>query len=180
MPITFRDHAEVEDVGLVGYLRFVADEQSASVRGALFIINGRGEPVDFSFSRAGIQASFLWRNGEAQRHAIRALSASLFSGCGKEPSLLLARAEEVPPLLLSEDLEVKVPTARVSSESIQAHAVSEIQEDIPGELHMYWVNSVPQPDSQARQLVDLLVGRGLFLEPFERAAQGIHVAFTTQ
>ena len=170
----------MEDVGLVGYLRFVTEEQSASVRGALFIINGRGEPVDFSFSRVGIQASFLWRSGEAHRHAVRTLCASLFSSCAKEPSLLLARAEEVPPLLLSEDLEVKVPTARVSSDSSPTHAVSEIQEDLPGELHMYWVNSVPQPDSQARQLVNLLVGRGLFLEPFDRAAQGIDVAFTTQ
>ena len=178
MPIQFRDRANVDELGFVGYLRFITEESSEGVRGALFVVNGRGEPVDFSFSRVTMQASFLWRAGDAQRHALRALCATLFSACSKELSLLLARVEEVPALLFTEDLEVHVTTARVSAQLAQVHAASEVQEDMGSELHVYWVRSAPPAKSPARELVDALIKRGLFLEPFERASLGIQVAYS--
>src|SRR6266542_2301820 len=77
MAVPFRDLTEREELGLAGYLRFVDEPDARGIRAALFFVNGRGEPVEFSFSRIDVPASFLWRAGEARRQAITALAKSL-------------------------------------------------------------------------------------------------------
>lgn len=178
MPIPFRDHGDVDDLGLAGYLRF-ADEVGGGLRGALFLVNGRGDPVDFCFSRVEIPASFLWRAGEARRQAVRALCLSLFTACPREPQLILARAEEVSPLVFTEDLEVLLPLCRVADGAAGVHAASESPEELSDALHVFWVAAPPAPDSPVRVLLDALAGRGLMLEPFDRAAKGIDEAFAS-
>ncbi|MDP9340680.1 MAG: hypothetical protein M3Q23_00950 [Actinomycetota bacterium] len=178
MPIPFRDHGDVDDLGLAGYLRFV-DEGAGGLRGALFLVNGRGEPVEFCFSRVDVPASSLWRASEARRQAVRALCLPLFTACPREPLLLLARAEEVPPPVFAEDLEVLVPLCRVADGAAAAHAASEWAEELNDALHVFWVAAPPAPDSPVRVLLDALRGRGLMLEPFERAARGIDEAFAS-
>jgi len=178
VPIPFRDHSDVADLGFAGYLRFV-DEGNQGLRGALFIVNGRGEPVDFCFSRVEVPASFLWRAGEAKRQAVRSLCIALFTASPREPELLLARAEEVSPLVFTEDLEVLVPLCRVADGPSVVHAASESAEELSDALHVFWVASSPAPDSSARALLDALGSRGLVLEPFERAAKGIDEAFAS-
>jgi hypothetical protein len=178
VPIPFRDHSDVDELGLVGYLRFV-DQGEGELQGALFLVNGRGEPVDFCFSRAEIPASFLWRPGEARRQAVRALCASLFTACPREPQLLLARAEEVPPLVFIEDLEVLLPLCRVADGTGALHAAAESAEELSDVLHVFWVATPPGPNSPARKLLDALLGRGLALEPFDRAATGLAEAFAS-
>jgi hypothetical protein len=109
MTVPFRDRAEYEDFGLAGYLRFVEEPDSKGIRGALFCVNSRGEPIDFSFTRIDVGASFLWRLGDARRHAVTALCKALFAACPKEPALLLSLAEEVSPRVFTEDIEVGAP-----------------------------------------------------------------------
>lgn len=181
MPIPFRDHSDVEDLGLVGYLRFVEEDDRKGLRGALFLVNARGEPADFCFSRVDVPASFLWRAGEARRHAIRALCGALFGACAREPALLLARADEVPPLIFVEDLEIRLPIARVADGTAAApvQAAAEVTEELGEALHLFWTGEPPKAESQARRLFDSLVGRGVAVEPFERAAIGLEEAFAS-
>ncbi len=181
MPIPFRDHSDVEDLGLVGYLRFVNEDDLKGLRGALFLVNGRGEPADYCFSRVDVPASFLWRAGEARRHAVRALCGALFSACGREPTLLLARADEVPPLVFAEDLEVRIPIARVADgpPGAPVQAAVEVSEELDKALHVFWMGEPPKTESPARRLFDALIGRGLAVEPFERAAVGLEEAFAS-
>src|SRR5437867_1711209 len=113
MSIPFRDLEDSEDLGLAGYLRFVDEPDSKGVRAALFCVNGLGEPIDFSFSRIDVAASFLWRAGDARRRAVSALSKSLFAASAKEPRVLLALADEVSPRVFTEDLDVHVPLCRI-------------------------------------------------------------------
>lgn len=181
MPIPFRDHSDTEDLGLAGYLRFVDEDGGRGLRGALFLVNGRGEPADFCFSHVDIPASFLWRAGEARRHAVRVLCGALFGACTREPTLLLARVDEVPPLVFAEDLEVHIPIGRVSgATAAPVQAAVEVSEELGEALHVFWMREPPGAESKARRLFDALSGRGLAAEPFERAAVGLEEAFESQ
>lgn len=176
MTVPFRDRAEYDDFGLAGYLRFVEEPDSKGIRGALFCVNSRGEPVDFSFTRIDVAASFLWRRGDARRHAVTALCKALFTTCPKQPALLLSLADEVPPHVFTEDIEVGVPLCRVA-EAGAIHSPAESSETLAEALHLFWVNDVPATGSQARRLLEALHSRQLATEPFERATTGLEEAF---
>ena len=178
MAVPFRDRGEEhEDLGLAGYLMFVEEPDSKGIRGALFCVNGRGEPVDFSFSRIDVASSFLWRAGDARRHAITALSKALFTASSVQPTLLLSLADEVPPRVFTEDIEVHLPLCRVAAPGAIAHSVNESAESLGEALHLFWVGEPPEPDSAARRLLDALNARQLATEPFERSAAGVEEAF---
>src|SRR5438093_236090 len=139
MPVPFRDVRDEEGLGLAGYLRFVTEENGRGVRGALFLVNARGEPVDFAFSRIDIPASFLWRAGEAKRHAVACLAAVLFQACSRIPSLLLALSGEVDPRLFTEYLIVDMPVCRVADAADVPYAAGESPETLANAIHLFWV-----------------------------------------
>ncbi len=179
MPIPFRDLNENENSGVVGYLRFVDEPDGKGIRGALFVISTRGEPLDFSFTRIDVHGGFLWRAGESRRQAITALTKSLFQSASRVPSIILALADEVPPRVFTEDLEVHVPLCRVVTTEMTPQAASEEQERISDSLDLFWVNGQPPPDSSAGKIIESLNGRQLLLEPFERASIGLEEAFSS-
>ena len=177
MPVPFRDLRDEDSLGLAGFLRFVSEENGRGIRGALFLVNARGEPIDFAFSRIDIPASFLWRAGEARRHAVANLAAVLFQACPKAPSVLLALADEVNPRLFTEDLVVEVPLCRVAEGDTVPYSVDESVEALSSTLHLFWVGQTPDDTSTARRVLSALQSRQLTTEPFERAANGIEEAF---
>ena len=85
MPIPFRDLNEDENAGVVGYLRFVDEPDGKGMRGALFVMSTRGEPIDFSFTRIDVHGGYLWRAGESRRQAVTALTKALFQSAGRVP-----------------------------------------------------------------------------------------------
>lgn len=162
---------------MAGFLRFVEEENGRGMRGALFLVNARGEPADFAYSRIDVHASFLWRSGEATRHSAGSLSAALFEACPETPTLLLALAEEVPPKVFNDDILVDMPVCRVGVGLDAARGPDESVETSPSSSHLFWVGAPPHADSPARRLLDALIARQLITEPFERAAIGLEEAF---
>ena len=57
MPVPFRDDAEIKALGLAAYLKMERD--GSGYRGALFLVNARGEPVEFTYTRVEIPHTFL-------------------------------------------------------------------------------------------------------------------------
>ena len=47
MPIPYRDVDDIEELGLAAYLRIMAAGDKSGYAGALFVINARGEPIEF-------------------------------------------------------------------------------------------------------------------------------------
>jgi hypothetical protein len=162
---------------LIGYLRFVEEDGNRGMRGALFLVNSRGEPMDFSFARVDVHASFLWRPGESRRQAVVALSRTLFTAANNVPQLLIALAEEVPAAVFTEDLAVAIPLCRLAGPTALAYASTESTEELPGAQHLFWVGPPPATESDARGLLDALVARQGLVEPFERATLGLQEAF---
>lgn len=174
MPIPFRDAADIEELGLAGFLVIQPAPSGPDYIAALFTINARGEPQEFTYSRLSIDAGLqqLWRPGDARRAAERALVTALLDACPLEPRLLLARAAETDVALFRTDLAVGVPVARVAPKPRP-----EGEETAPARLELTWYPAAPRPESRERLLVDALTARGLLAEPFERAERGLNEVY---
>ncbi len=178
MPVPFRDLASDEGLGLAGYLCFADEPDGKGLRGALFLVGARGEPVDFSFTRVDLPTAFLWRPAQARQQSIAGLVKALFVACPKEPAILLSLAADVSPRTFTEDIQVLIPICRIANDESRPLATSESLELLDGAIHLFWVGEPPAPDSAARRLLDALHGRNLLTEPFDRAALGITEAYT--
>ena len=177
MPVPFEDLREGEPTGAVGFLRFVDEADGKGIRGALFLTSGRGEPVDFCFTRIDVHHSFLWRRGDARRQAVTALIKVLFQAANRIPVLILALANEIPPQLFVDDIHVRVPLCLVAPSETPVQTDTAVSQSAR-EVNLTWVTEQPGDESEAIRLLDGFMRRRDPLEPFERAATGLEEAFS--
>lgn len=176
MPIPFRDADDVEALGAAGYLRIDASQDGRVYRGALFLVNSRGEPVEFVYNEVKTPTTFLWRQEDIRQHATRKLASSLLATCRKVPQFIVCLAEEVGHDLFCNEIHLSIPVGRIASVlEPTAHSQSEVQADIedPQPLHLFWFPGKPADESPENRLLSRLVNRGLLLEPFDRALVGL-------
>ena len=175
MPIPFEDLREGEPTGAVGFLRFVDEADGKGIRGALFLTSGRGEPLDFCFTRIDVHHSLLWRRGDARRQAVTSLLKVLFQAANRVPVLLLALADEIPSQVFADDIQVQVPLCLIASSEASGQATTtDSQPD--KDVRLIWATERPGDDSEAMRLLEGM-HRHDPLEPFERAAVGLEEAF---
>ncbi len=176
MPVPYRDVDDVDELGAAAFLKIVSAPGSPEYYAALFLVNARGEPLEFTYNRLTVPQSFLWRPGDLRRFAERRLVISLFSACPLAPAVLLCSAREVAPDLFTREVEVGVPVGRIApaSETVP-YSTDEVAEplDAPEPTNLFWLRGPPPEDAPARQLVRELIRRSLILDPFERAAKGL-------
>ena len=180
MPIPYRDADDLEELGTVAYLKIEPLSSNAGYLGALFLINARGEPIEFTYNRIDTPQTFLWRREDLRRHAAKKLTASLFSLCPRTPRLLFCLAKEVGGELFCQDIQVSIPVCRLArtSEGIspaEAETAEVVSDSEP--LHAFWFPGKPAEDAIELRLLNLLAARGLLLEPFERAASGLQEVY---
>ena len=183
MPIPFRDSDDLNELGTAGYLKIEPSSAGFGYLGALFLINARGEPIEFTYNRIETPHTFLWRQTDIRRHAARKLTTSLFSLCPKTPRLILCLAEEVGSELFCQDIQLSIPVCRIAP-AIRAASFSgqETQEvtDASEAMNLFWFPGNPQHDSSERLLLNKLTSRGLLVEPFDRAAIGLKEVYQTK
>ena len=179
MPIPFRDADDLDELGTAAFLRIEQSARDSVYLGALFVVNARGEPIEFAYNLIETPHSFLWRPADLRRHAERKLIASLLDTCEAAPRLMLYQAEEVGGELFGRDIEVSVPVGRIARSLQAAPAGAEVREvpDLPEPVHLFWYPAPPSQGSVERRLFDQLSGQGLLLEPFERAAFGLREVY---
>lgn len=178
MPIHFRHNNEVEELGSAAYLKIA--QYPAEYMGALFVVNGLCEPLEFTYTRVEVPNTFLWRPADIRRHATRKLAASLLSLCPQAPRLLLCLAEEVDSDLFCQDIHVSIPVCRVAPKLAAApysgqEARDEADADEP--LHLFWFPDRPTEGSVEQRLIQQLSNFGLLLEPFDRAVAGLQEVY---
>lgn len=182
MPVPFRDAQEVEELGTAGYLKIHALTDSAEFRGALFLINARGEPLEFTYNRIQTPNTFLWRQDDINRHAVRKLTTSLLDTCPKVPRFIICLAEEVHNELFCNEVHLSIPVCRVASPmKATPHSNLEVQTTIesPEPMHLFWFPIKPSDGSIEERLVNQLIARSLLLEPFERALVGLREVYSS-
>ena len=180
MPIPFHDDKEVEALGAAGYIKIQPDISGSSFAGALFLVNARGEPLEFTYNRIEIPHTFLWKRADIQNHAVRKLVTSLLSICPKVPRLILCLAEEVDSELFCHDIKVSIPVCRVALASkAVSYSSQETKEtaNSPQSVHLFWFPQRPEDNTLEQQLVHKLSSYGLILEPFERASMGLQEVY---
>jgi len=173
--VPFKDAAELDAGGTAAFLRIVRGDR---YRGALFQVNARGAPVEFTYNRVDLPSAALWRPEQLEREAEKAVAASLFEAARRTPLVLLCLAAEVDAALFSEALEVQIPVCRVAvgGDDLPHVASSERVDSGDVTAHLFWRPALPSAESPPRRLVTALSSRGLLLEPFERALAGLDEA----
>ena len=176
MSIPFR-LAGGDDSHAAAFLRVIHDETGA-YDGVLFVMNAKGEPVEFVYSRIETPRSLLWRRHDLRRRATRELATVLFNAATSRPSIIFAKADEVEPGFFVTEIETPVATCRVASQMASVSTgAGEHGEDMDAEgLHLLWSSGSPQEGSAERALVERLQAAGLLTEPFERAEAGLREA----
>ncbi len=180
MPIPYRDVSELDELGTAGYLRVEPCSSGSGYVGALFLINARGEPVEFTYNKIDTPHTFLWRQGDIRRHAARKLTTSLLSLCPKVPRLILCLAREVGSELFCQDIHVSVPVCRVAPTAEVVSQSGEEKEEtmpLPEPINIFWFPEMPAEDCLERRLLQVLGTHGLLLEPFERASIGLREVY---
>jgi len=175
MTVAFRAN-EVDDLGLVAYLRVVPSEDARQYDSVLFIVNAAGEPVEFCFSSLEAPRTVLWGKAALRRRVNAELTRALLSACTSSPVILLARADEIGPETFAEDAAPAIPSCRVTTRlEAVAVGVSDQEESLDenGEIQLVWTGAAPAADSAARLVIERVVESGLLLEPFERAIAGL-------
>jgi hypothetical protein len=179
--VPFKDAAELDAGGTAAFLRLVPGRGDLRRGAALFQVNARGAPVEFTYNRLDLPSAALWRPEQLEREAAKALARSLFEAARRTPLVLLCLADEVDAALLAQDLDVQIPVCRVA-----VHAGGEpfdptsVEPVVSGDAtaHLFWRPALPSRESPPRRLVTTLAARGLLLEPFERALAGFYEAFS--
>lgn len=174
MPVPFRDNEEVKELGLAAYLKI--EPEKSGYRGAIFMINGRGEPVEFTYTRIEVPHTFLWREADIWIHAAHQMVTSLFSLCRESPKLILCRAGEVNSELFCRSVSVPMPVCRIApSAAVVYHDPAEFKEEttFPEPVQLFWFPFRPAEDAIEFRLFYRLLSSGLLVEPFERAAAGL-------
>ncbi len=183
MPIPYHDSDDLNELGAVGYLKIEPVTNGLGYLGALFLLNARGEPLEFTYNRIDTPQTFLWRQDDLRRHAARKLTASLFSLCPRTPRLLLCLTQEVGSELFCQDIQVSIPVCRLALNretlsSTDAETKDVVQMSDP--VHVFWFPGKPAEDSIELRLLQLVAARGLLLEPFERASIGLQEVYRTK
>ncbi len=183
MPIPYRDADDLNELGTAGYLKIEPSSAGSGYLGALFLINARGEPIEFAYNRIETPHTFLWRQADIRRHAERKLTVSLLLVCPRTPRILLCLAEEVGSELFCQDIQLSIPVCRVAP-AIKATTFSgkETQDvaDASEPMNLFWYPGKPQDDSVELRLLHELTSRGLLVEPFDRAAIGLKEVYQTK
>ena len=178
MSIPYRDADELEELGSAAYLKITS--VGSGYIGALFLINARGEPIEFTYNQIETPHTFLWRQSDMRRYAARKLTASLLSLCPKTPQLILCLAEEAGSELFCQDIHVSIPVCRIApaikaTPYVDAEAKDTIEAS--GPMNLFWFPGRPQDDSIELKLLHELSKNGLLLEPFERASIGLREVY---
>lgn len=176
MPIPYRDQEDIEELGSAAFLRIEPQTTPDGFRAALFQINARGEPIEFTYNRVQTPSTFLWRPADIQRAAARRLAVSLFALSPRVPCLICCLADEVPGDLFSREITVSIPVVRIATGLRQSGTSGMGAEEIldqPDPLQLFWYPAPPEAGTAERRLIERLTLYGLLLEPFERASAGL-------
>lgn len=164
MPIPFSDLTSNDSSATAGYLKFLPLAAKNTWLGALFVMNIRGEPVEFTHARVCPPNRLLWRADILRLRCQASLSTALFKACPVAPDIILCQAEVTSPELFTEYLQLKTPVvqALLCEQSKKAAA--------------RWVSD-PGPGSPALSILERITKRNLLLEPFERAETGLREVY---
>ena len=167
MPVPYRKTPRNAELGCAAYLDIVWMAEPRAFYGALLLMDGKGQPLEFVHNSLTAPSGFLWPEAQVRVTGTAALAHSLFEACRRDPDLLVCRDSLGSPDFCRTELAPAIPFAQVS--------VTGQGEDAP--LEWSWINEPPTSGMRAYSLYQELTRRGFVLEPFERLREGLRVTY---
>lgn len=164
MSIPYRKGPKAAEVGTAAYLDVVQPGADRLLLGALLLIDGRGQPLEFVHNALSAPDGFLWPDEQVRSLGIVALAHSLFDACRREPDLLLCLPSLGRLGFLRAELAPSTPFALVSERAQDLDAWT-------------WINAPPSPGMRGHALSEELCRRGLACEPFDRLRKGLREVY---
>ena len=175
MPIPFDDLSdENTHSGAVAWLRFVEEESAKGMRAALFETTVAGEPLDFCFTRTEAYEPF-GQGGTVQPKVLSSLAKSLFGAATSSPTLILARADEVPQDAFAGEIRLGRPLCSIS---VTGTGSRDEYGSGSGNFRWLWGAERGGEESAASRLLSEIVGGVNPVEPFDRVAKALDEAFS--
>ena len=83
--------------------------------GALLLIDGRGQPLEFVHNVVDVPGGFLWPEDKVKSVGTAVLVHSLFDACQREPDLLVCRDTLGTPDFCRDELAPAIPFAQIAA-----------------------------------------------------------------
>jgi hypothetical protein len=152
-------------MGLAAFIDVVWLEPDHSLYAGLLIIDAIGQPVEFVHNVAVAPQGILWDSASSVKLGTPRLVHSLFDTCRREPDLLVALPTLGDGDFINAEIAPAVPFAQVTP----------AQDGLPAEWT--WVNTPPASGMRASFVAAELERRGLFIEPFARLREAMHIVY---
>lgn len=165
MPIPYRKTPRVVEEGCAAFLDVVWLRSAKTFYGAILLIDGRGQPLEFVHNTLSAPTGFLWPEEQVTTVGISALVHSLFEACRRDPDLLICLSTLGSPDFCKTELAPSIPFAQVSMGN----------HDSPDAWS--WINDPPTQGMRAYMLHQELVRRGFVTEPFQRLRSGLREVY---
>ena len=128
------------------------DAAGRGYRGALFQINARGEPVEFTYNRVETPEQLPLAAGRpAPRRAAHPDRLAARTACPRVPRVIYCLAAEMPSELFCQEIETSVLVCRIAA-SLETTSYSTLEAaevlERPAPLHLFWF---PAPAAVARR-----------------------------
>ena len=165
MPVPYRKTPRAAETGCAAYLDILWLSSVHAFYGALLLIDGRGQPMEFVHNSLTAPSGYLWPEEQVRASGIAMLAHSLFDACRREPDLLVCQATLGTRDYCKMQIAPSIPFAQIIPAT----------EDVPAEW--IWINEPPTPGMRAHALYQELSRRGFVLEPFERLYEGLRTVY---
>ena len=165
MPVPYRKTPRAVETGCVAYLDVARLRSVGAFYGALLLMDGRGQPLEFVHNTLTAPTGFLWPEAKVRSLAVAALARSLFDACRREPDLLVCLVSLGTPDFCREELAPTIPFAQITP----------ARDEVPAEWN--WINDPPAAGMRADALYRELSKRGFIMEPFERLRDGLQIVY---
>ena len=165
MPVPYRKLPRAAQEGIAAFVDVQRARSTRQLVGALLLIDGRGQPLEFVHNVVDAPGGFLWPEEKVRAVGTVVLVHSLFDACQREPDLLVCRDTLGTPDFCREELAPSIPFAQVG----------EGEPDAP--LAWSWINEPPASGMRAHALYEHLAKRGFVEEPFARLRDGLRLAY---
>jgi hypothetical protein len=151
--------------GCAAFLDVLYPRPVRQLYGALLLLDGRGEPLEFIYTCAEAPTGFLWPEPRVIEAATTAIAHSLFDACRRDPDLLIGCSTLGSAEFCRTELAPTIPFLQVTLAA----------DHIPA--GRAWINDAPGPGMRAATLFQSLLDRGFLQEPFDRLRAGLREVY---
>jgi hypothetical protein len=164
MPVPYRKTPRNSPRACAAFLDAYWIASRRKLIGALLLIDGRGQPLEFVHNAVSGPDGFLWPGDQVLRECMLALCHSLFDACKREPELLIGSERVGAAEFCRSELAPAIPFALVTPTEA-------------GVIDWGWVNNPPSASMTASDLAEEIKARGFSVEPFDRIRRGLQECY---